>query len=333
MVSPKLTRGWNTVYAWSAAPRQKQPPRLRLRPERRDQNGRVTHAALWFIFDAGRQFGTGCGPGERDRAEKALADYIGRKHTEAATSGPRPTHQIPVADVLAHYARNRMNDHAEPKRTAHALRRHGAFFAKCTLADINGPRCREYAAAQNTDTTARRDLEHLRAAINYHRHEGLHDRIVSVVMPDKRPPRERWLTRSEAARLIWAAYRHKRDPKEGGFGLFSRRHIARFILVALYTGSRAQAIAQAALQKEPGRAYLDLDRGIFYRRPEGQKETSKRRPPVRVPDELLPHLKRWKRNGARYVVEWQGQPVKWINTVFAAAVKEAGLEGTVRKTP
>ena len=148
-------------------------------------------------------------------------------------------------------------------------------------------------------------------------------------LDDKR----RWLTRSEAARLIWAAYRHKRDPKEGGFGLFSRRHIARFILVALYTGSRAQAIAQAALQKEPGRAYLDLDRGIFYRRPEGQKETSKRRPPVRVPDELLPHLKRWNRNGARYVVEWQGQPVKWINTVFAAAVKEAGLEGTVRKTP
>jgi len=310
-------------------PRQPSPPRLWRRPERRDKDGRITHAALWFILDGGRQFGTGCGANDVRGAQRALVDHINRKHVEEARSGPRPTDQIPVADVLMIYAKEVVQKHAQPKRTSHALRRLDAFFKGKTLADINGSLCRDYARTQSTDTTARRDLEHLRAAINHHRYEGLHDRIVSVVMPDKRPPRERWLTRSEAARLLWAAYRHKRDPKEGGFGLYSRRHIARFILVALYTGSRAQAVAQAALQKEPGRAYVDLDRGIFYRRPEGQKETSKRRPPVRLPDELLPHLRRWKRNGARYVVEWQGQPVKWINTVFTAAVKEAGLEGTV----
>jgi integrase len=310
-------------------PRQPSPPRLYKRLERRDKDGRVTHAALYFILDGGRQFGTGCGVGDLRGAERALADYINRKHIEEARSGPRPTDKIPVADVLAIYAKEIAPVHAQPRRTAHALRRLGAFFRGETLADINGPLCRDYARTQSTDTTARRDLEVLRAAVNHHRREGLHDRIVSVVMPDKRPPRERWLTRSEAARLLWAAYRHKRDPKEGGFGLYSRRHIARFTLVALYTGSRAQAVAQAALQKEPGRAYVDLERGIFYRRPEGQKETSKRRPPVRLPDEILPHLRRWKRNGARYVVEWQGKPVKWINAVFTAAVKEAALEGTV----
>jgi integrase len=309
--------------------RQPSPPRLWKRPERRDKAGRVTHAALWFILDGGRQFGTGVSVDDIRGAQKALADHINSKHIEEARSGPRPTDKIPVVDVLTIYAKEVAPKHAQPQRTAHALRRLGKFFAGKTLADINGPLCRDYVRTQSTDTTARRDLEHLRAAINHHRHEGLHDRIVSVVMPDKRPPRERWLTRSEAARLLWAAYRHKRDPKEGGFGIYSRRHIARFILVALYTGSRAQAVAQAALQKEPGRAYVDLDRGIFYRRPEGQKETSKRRPPVRLPDELLHHLRRWKRNGARYVVEWQGQPVKWIHTVFTAAVKEAGLEGTV----
>jgi integrase len=103
----------------------------------------------------------------------------------------------------------------------------------------------------------------------------------------------------------------------------------RFMLVALYTGSRAQVIAQAALQREIGRPYVDLERGILYRRPEGEKETKKRRPAIPLPTELLAHLRRWKRNGARYIVEWNGRPVRWINEVFTAAVKDAGLEGVV----
>src|SRR5215472_11749846 len=48
-----------------------------------------------------------------------------------------------------------------------------------------------------------------------------------------------------------------------------------------------------------------------------------------LPTELLAHLRRWKRNGARYIVEWNGRPVRWINEVFTAAVKDAGLEGIV----
>jgi hypothetical protein len=237
-------------------PRDRNPPRLWKRPERRNSEGRVTHDARWFILDGGRQFGTGCGPDDLGGAQRALADYINRKHLEEAQAGPKPTHQIPVADVLAIYAKEVAPKHADPKRTAHALRRLAKFFASKTLADINGPVCRDYARAQTTDTVARRDLEYLRAAINHHRHEGLHDRIVSIVTPDKRPPRERWLTRSEAARLLWAAWRYKRDPKLGGTGF-----------------------------------YLKL--------------------------------------GARYVVEWQGRPVKWINTVFSAAARDAELEGTV----
>jgi hypothetical protein len=55
------------------------------------------------------------------------------------------------------------------------------FFAGKTLADINGAMCRAYATAASTDAMARRDLEELRAAINHHRIEGLHDRMVSVV--------------------------------------------------------------------------------------------------------------------------------------------------------
>ncbi|WP_414896569.1 hypothetical protein [Rhodovulum sp. YEN HP10] len=46
-----------------------------------------------------------------------------------------------------------------------------------------------------------------------------------------RAPRDRWLTCAEAARLLRAARNH---PKS--------RHLAPFILVALYTGTRKEAI-------------------------------------------------------------------------------------------
>jgi hypothetical protein len=82
------------------------------------------------------------------------------------------------------------------------------------------------------------------------REAGIHDRLISVVAPPRRPSRERWLTRSEAARLIWAAWRF-REVKDGRpTSKRPRRHIAHFILVALYTGSRASVVSQAALQPE-----------------------------------------------------------------------------------
>jgi integrase len=308
-------------------PRQPKRPRLWKRKARVDKDGH--HAAVWVILDGGRQISTGCDGDDVDGAERALAAYLSEKHVQAAGSGPRSTDQIRVVDVLTLYGRDVAPSHRDPRRAAHAMKRLADFFDTKTLADINGPLCRDYARSQSTDTTARRDLEVLRSAINHHRQEGLHDRIVSVVMPDKRPARERFLTRSEAARLIWAAYRYRVPDDKGGWTQFPRRHIARFMLMALYTGSRAQVIAQAALQREVGRPYVDLERGIFYRRPEGDKETKKRRPPIPLPTELLAHLRRWKRNGARYVVEWNGRPVRWINEVFTAAVRDAGLEGVV----
>jgi hypothetical protein len=204
-------------------PRQPKRPRLYLRKARVDNSGR--HSGVWLILDGGRQISTGCDADDVNGAERALAGYLNEKHVQAARSGPRSTDQIPVVDVLTLYARDVAPSQREPRRAGHALRRLGEFFGTKTLAGINGPVCRDYARAQSTDTVARRDLEIFRAAINHHRKEGLHDRIVSVVMPDKRPARERWLTRSEAARLIWAAYRY-RVPDDKPVGLNIRGDIS-----------------------------------------------------------------------------------------------------------
>jgi len=67
----------------------------------------------------------------------------------------------------------------------------------------------------------------------------------------------------------------------------SLRHIARFILVGLYTGTRASAIAAASPCPEQGRSFVDLDRGIFHRNPIGKRATKKRQTPAPIPPRLL----------------------------------------------
>lgn len=67
-----------------------------------------------------------------------------------------------------------------------------------------------------------------------------------------------------------------------------------------------------------GRAYVDLDRGIFYRLAEGHAETKKRQPPVPLPPRLLAHMRRWHERKliARHFVEFNGAGVKSVKTGF-----------------
>ena len=58
------------------------------------------------------------------------------------------------------------------------------------------------------DQTARHDLDMLRSAIQYYQADyGPLDAVPAVTLSAKGPSRQRWLPRSEAARLLWAARR------------------------------------------------------------------------------------------------------------------------------
>jgi integrase len=111
------------------------------------------------------------------------------------------------------------------------------------------------------------------------------------------------------------------------------KHIARFILVGLYTGTRSSAICGAALMPTVGRGYVDLGTkkdctdGVFYRRAIGRRATKKRQPPVRLPPKLVRHLRRWRDRGISKtaVVEWNGKPIASIRKGFEAAMQAAGL--------
>ena len=295
-------------------PRRAKGPRLWFRPARRDSGGIITHAASYFILDDGRHIGTGTT--ELEDAEKELAKYVAEKYRTQTASRLRPIEQIPVSDVIAVYARDVAPDHSRPEESSRRLGRLLKFFGNKTLADINGALQRQYLKQASSQSVAARDLTDLRSAINHHRKEGLHDKIVSVITPPQIIPRERWLERSEAAKLLWAAWRKPRS-----------KHIAKFILIALYTGRRATVVMNASFIKEGGRPWVDLQRG-FLRPPEGVKITKKRNPTIPLPAKILTHLRAWHRNGNRYVVQWGEGSVGRVRRIKEIA-RDIGLPGTV----
>jgi integrase len=163
---------------------------------------------------------------------------------------------------------------------------------------------------------------------------------VKVTLPPKGLPRERWLTRSEAARLLWTCWRHRelqlrhRGPHKGEKLPTTRyplRHLARFILIGLYAGTRASAIAAASPERGDCRSFVDLERGIFYRLAEGARPTKKRQPPAPIPARLLAHMRRWRAKGIvkEHFVEWNGAPVASVKTALKTAVRLTRLSGKV----
>jgi integrase len=153
----------------------------------------------------------------------------------------------------------------------------------------------------------------LRAAINYwHREYGPLSAVPALVIPRPPEPREDWLTRSEAARLLWAARRIE--------------HLKRFILLALWTGPRSSAILTLTWDR------LDLERGIMQRRGYGEIESeTKRTPPVRLSQRAVRFLRRWRKLDAGqcpFVVYWNGRRIATLRHSWQHVCARAGLHVT-----
>ena len=187
------------------------------------------------------------------------------------------------------------------------------YWAEKKVSSIKGKTCRDFAASRTTPSMARHELETLRAAVNYfHKEYGL-DPVPAFTMPQKDRARERWLTRDEAAALLRQA---RRTP-----------HVARFILVGLYTGTRSGAILGLSWLPSIKTGWLDLEQGVMHRSGSGQRQTNKRQPPAAIPERLLAHMRRWKRmdKSIRHVIHWNGSSVLSIKKGFKSAVKNAKL--------
>lgn len=323
--------------------RERKPARLWKKPA---SNGR---SALWIIKDGGRSISTGviaqpfetCPP---EAAERSLADYIASKYSPARTR--RDVDLIDIADVLAIYHEDRRESFETElykRRFDARIIRLNDFLGGTMLGSLTTKLCNDYVKHRGNTGGARRDLEDLRAAIGHHAKQNLHHAVINVALPSKGKARERWLTRDEAAKLIWAAWRHRevqtihRGPRKGEKVVTDKhplRHIARFILIGVYTGTRASAISAASPYRKEGHSYVDLDAGVFHRLQIGKRVTNKRQPPVALPTRLVTHMRRWKDRKIinDHFVEWNGEAVTSVKNGFARAVKVAGLsidEGNV----
>src|SRR5260370_42549330 len=103
------------------------------------------------------------------------------------------------------------------------------------------------------------------------------------------------------------------------------------VFIGIYTGTRASAIATASPIPEKGRSFVDLERGIFYRKQIGKRATKKRQTPAPVPPRLLAHMRRWARLKliAECFVEFNGKPITSAKKGFKSAVKLAELSSRV----
>ena len=155
-------------------------------------------------------------------------------------------------------------------------------------------------------TSCRHELEELRSALLLAVKHKWIDEAPAIHMPPKRPPRDKFLTKVQARRLIEAA---------------RAEHIRLFIMIALTTGARRGAIQGLTWDR------VDLDRGfIDFNDPE-KAITKKRRAAVPIDRRLCAALREAQKDARTpFVLEYRGKPItKNINRGFTLAAERAGL--------
>ena len=289
----------------------------------------------WIIIDGTTQRGTGFRREQLREAEKALSDYTAQSHR--IDRRQRDLSEIWCEDVIGLYT----SEIAPSLPSAATIGYQGGallkFWSGESLADVKGSACRAYVkfrTAQKLRTregeeqrfvgaaTARQELKLLGRAINHWHRESPLTAVPQVTLPKVVSKRERYLERSEVARMLWAARKLKFN------------HVARFILIGVYTGTRHDAILGLRWVESMDSGFVDLERGIIYRRGSAEKETSKRRPPVRIPAKLAHYLKQCFDRDARkgnplYCIHIKGESLAKMKRAWATVVKDAGLDRDV----
>jgi integrase len=281
-------------------PRRNQGPRLRWLDKRE------CYYIVWT--ERGRSRERSTGTADREQAQVALAEFLRQRDRRA---GPRHPNEILVTDLLTEYSTERGPKVAAQDRIAYAVLALTDFFAGNSVADITPQVCARYAEKRGrAPGTVRRELGVLRAAINHAHKNGRITRPVAVDLPDRPEPRDRWLTRKEAAALIRAA----RTPQ-------ARLYMPLFILIGLYTGRRKEAILSLRWPQ------VNLDAGTINFDPPGRKRTNKKRGIVKIPPRLFPHLRRARKRGTDlgFVLHINGERIGDIKKGFAAACERAEI--------
>lgn len=281
-----------------------------------------------FQIRDGRKY-VSTGKTDRGEATAVLIDYIERKKLEEKRAAKPVTSSATVANVLDAWAEERQRENPETwRRKWVSLHRRMRWKAgKYQLSAVTqkwvtwyeGERYREGAA----EPTVRQELSTLLSAwkIALRADPPITDLPVpSIDLPAASEPREEFLTRSEADRLIAAA---------------DKEYVRLFIRLGLATAGRHRAILDLTWDR------VDLDAGTVDLRLPGRSgpvlldergrrirdPRMKKRGFVRVEGVLLDELRAAREHAAAdHVIELAGKRLNSIHRGFKGAVERAGLD-------
>ena len=262
----------------------------------------------WYIQfrERGRTQRNSTGTPDRGQADEILAAF-------RLVKAEAPVEDLSVIQALDWYWEAHGKSLMRPDNCDLAIRYLKPFFGATPASTLTLEKQEAYITHRRNagagDESIRRDLSVLAASLNRAVKYKKLDRKPPYATLTPSPPRERWLSRGEVARLF-QALRTKRS-----------RHVLLFARLALYTGARTGAILDLTWDR------VNLDVGLIdYRKP-GRKLTKKRRtvapitPPLR---RMLEHAKRHSRS--THVVSWAGERIDRVAKACIAAADRAGVE-------
>lgn len=294
-------------------PRRRTGPRIVTRSNKRNY-------LIRFIDTDGRQKEVSTGTENRSEAEEVLEEFLRERRGVGRPSEHRRTY---IADLLADYGEYQIDTPAAAERTAYAMTHLLKFWGERTVDHVNRETIKKYvASAARSQSTVRRELSTLRAAIN---HGVAMNRMMpfgKIELPAESNPRTRWLTKNEAAQLLWEARRDYR----------SKYNLQLFIIVGLYTGARRGAIMELEWSQ------IDFDNRTLDFNKLGTLKTNKRRARIPMGRKLHGHLyRRWQNAGgtSTHVFHQKTKPAKRVLSVvkgFKKACTRARFHDVVQHT-
>ena len=264
-------------------------------------NGRFV--VVWWENGRRRRYRLGRGL-SHSQARGELMHFIKRRERLVALGANGMT----IQDIYQSYMKDREIDGKSNEKQRYSWKALSPYFARLDPSQVDKALCRKFERdrlrAGRAIGTVWTDLSCLRAALNWAHREKIIAVAPFVRLPPQPPPRDRYLTKDEAQRLLDAAL---------------TAHIRLFILLALGTAGRAGALLELTWDR------VNFERGIIDLRTD-ETNRYKRRTVVPINATLfaaLTEARKWALTD--YVIEWAGRRVRTIKRGFGRTAKLAGL--------
>lgn len=267
----------------------------------------------WYDAEAEQTRRVSLGTAELSKAKKALDEWWSRERLRL--SRDLPPGEVTLREVFSEYERNHAAKLRSAKTVTILLRYWLEFWKEAPVSAardvIKQEDFRAFLFGKGLrHNSVNRVLEIGRAALNraYRRHVLSSVPYIQCLEVENVRPMGRPLSREELRRMYWQG---SEEP-----------HFRLYMLIALGTGARPEAITQLTWPQ------VDFEAGIIHLNEEGRKQTSKRRPTVRMPDRLAAILKALPKNTPR-VLMFRGRALGRMVSVWPKVRERTGLPGRV----